>query len=108
MKNTLKRLAAFGLVGLPLLLNSSAMAQKTATRADSLRGSITPERAWWDLKHYDLTVKIDPSTKSIKGSNKISYKVVSEATVLQIDKKHSSCSWGQMLMVHIATAQLTK
>ncbi len=85
MKNTLKRLAAFSLVGLPLLLNSSAMAQKTATRADSLRGSITPERAWWDLKHYDLAVQIDPSTKSIKGSNKITYKVLSEATVLQID-----------------------
>jgi aminopeptidase N len=85
MKNTIKRLAAFTLVGLPLLLNSSVMAQKTATRADSLRGSITPERAWWDLKHYDLTVQIDPSTKSIKGSNKITYKVLSEATVLQID-----------------------
>jgi aminopeptidase N len=85
MKNTLKSLAAFSLVGLPLLLNSSAMAQKTATRADSLRGSITSERAWWDLKHYDLTVQIDPNTKSIKGSNKITYEVVSEATVLQID-----------------------
>jgi aminopeptidase N len=85
MKNTLKSLAALSLVGLPLLLNFSAMAQKTATRADSLRGSITPERAWWDLKHYDLTIKIDPSTKSIKGSNKITYEVISEATVLQID-----------------------
>lgn len=85
MKNTLKRLAAFSLLGLPLLLNSSAMAQKTPTRADSLRGSITPERAWWDLKHYDLTVQIDPSTKSIKGSNKITYEVLSNAKVLQID-----------------------
>ncbi len=85
MKNTLKSLASLSLVGLPLLFNSSALAQKTATRADSLRGSITPERAWWDLKHYDLTIKIDPSTKSIKGSNKITYEVLSEATVLQID-----------------------
>ncbi|MFZ9236502.1 MAG: M1 family metallopeptidase [Algoriphagus sp.] len=85
MKNTLKSLASLSLVGLPLFFNSSALAQKTATRADSLRGSITPERAWWDLKHYDLTIKIDPSTKSIKGSNKITYEVLSEATVLQID-----------------------
>lgn len=85
MKNTLKSLAALSLVGLPLLLNSSALAQKTATRADTLRGSITPERAWWDLKHYDLTVKIDPNTKSIKGSNKITYEVLSNAKVLQID-----------------------
>jgi aminopeptidase N len=85
MKNTLKSLAAFSLVGLPLLLNSSAMAQKSATRADSLRGSITPERAWWDLKHYDLRVQIDPSAKTIKGSNKITYEVLSDAKVLQID-----------------------
>jgi len=85
MKNTLKSFAALSLVGLPLLLNSSAMAQKTATRADSLRGSITPERAWWDLKHYELRVQIDPSTKSIKGSNKITYKVLNQASVLQID-----------------------
>ncbi len=85
MKNTLKSLAAFSLVGLPLLLNSSALAQKTANRADTLRGSITPERAWWDLKHYDLTVNIDPKNKSIKVSNIITYEVVSNATVLQID-----------------------
>ena len=26
----------------------------TYTRADSLRGSITPERAWWNLLKYDL------------------------------------------------------
>jgi aminopeptidase N len=85
MKNTLKSLAAFSLVGLPLLLNSSALAQKTANREDTLRGSITPERAWWDLKHYDLTVNIDPKNKSIKGSNIITYEVVSNATILQID-----------------------
>jgi hypothetical protein len=63
MKNLLKTLAAFSLVGLPLVLNSSALAQKTPSRADTLRGSISPERAWWDLKHYDLTVNIDPSTQ---------------------------------------------
>ena len=85
MKNTLKSLAALSLVSLPLLINSSALAQKTANRADTLRGSITPERAWWDLKHYDLTINIDPSTKSIKGSNKITYEVVSKANILQID-----------------------
>ena len=85
MKNTLKSLVAFGLVGLPFFLNSSAFAQKTATRADTLRGSITPERGWWDLKHYDLTVHIDPNIKSIKGLNIITYEVVSKAKILQID-----------------------
>ena len=85
MKNTLKSLVAFGLVGLPFFLNSTSFAQKTATRADTLRGSITPERGWWDLKHYDLTVHIDPNIKSIKGLNIITYEVVSKANILQID-----------------------
>ena len=85
MKNTFKSLAALSLVGLTLLVNSPVLAQKQADRADTLRGSITPERAWWDLKHYDLTINIDPITKSIKGSNKITYEVVSKANILQID-----------------------
>ena len=66
-----------------LLLSSSAVAQYS--RADSLRGRLSQERAWWDLKHYDLSVEINPSKKSIKGSNKISYQVVNEAKLLQLD-----------------------
>lgn len=59
--------------------------QKSFTRADTLRGSITPERAWWDLNHYHLAVEIFPESKSIKGSNTIRYRVVSEYQVLQLD-----------------------
>ncbi|MCB0457058.1 MAG: M1 family metallopeptidase, partial [Flavobacteriaceae bacterium] len=55
------------------------------TKQDTLRGSITPERAWWDLQHYNLEVEIFPETKSIKGINTISYKVLSEKNVMQID-----------------------
>lgn len=68
-----------------LISFTSLFAQQTFTRADSLRGSITPERAWWDLNHYHLAVEIFPETKSIRGSNKIRYKVLSEYQVLQID-----------------------
>jgi len=66
-----------------LFLSNSALAQYS--RADSLRGRIGPERSWWDLKHYDLSVEIIPSKKYIKGSNKISYQVVNEAKLLQLD-----------------------
>ena len=31
----------------------------TYNRADSLRGSITPERAWWDVLRYDISVEPD-------------------------------------------------
>jgi aminopeptidase N len=85
MKIQLKSLLILTLFGQTLFWSTGTYAQKTASRADSLRGSITPERAWWDLKHYDLTVNIDPVNKSIKGSNKITYEVLADATVLQID-----------------------
>lgn len=72
-------------LGLVLFLNTKSYSQKSFTRADTLRGSITPERAWWDLNHYHLAVEIFPETKSIKGSNTIRYRVVSEYQVLQLD-----------------------
>ncbi len=50
-----------------------------------LRGSITPERIWWDLTHYDLSVAVFPERKSIKGTNIISYKVLEEGNALQLD-----------------------
>jgi aminopeptidase N len=85
MKKLIKSLAISSIISLPLLLNTSAFAQKVASRADTLRGSISPERAWWNLNHYDLTVQIDPSKKFITGSNKITYEVLTEAKLLQID-----------------------
>ena len=72
-----------GALGSLLLLSNSAFAQYG--RTDSLRGGLGPERSWWDLKHYDLSVEIIPSKKYIKGSNKISYQVKNEAKLLQLD-----------------------
>jgi aminopeptidase N len=58
---------------------------KNYTRQDSLRGSVTSERIWWDLLHYDLFVAVSPETKSISGKNTITYKVLSSRDVMQID-----------------------
>ncbi|NVK51353.1 MAG: M1 family metallopeptidase [Flavobacteriaceae bacterium] len=55
------------------------------TRQDTLRGSITPERIWWDLKYYHLDVQVFPKTKSIKGKNTIQYTVLQSANIMQID-----------------------
>ena len=56
-------------------------------RADTLRGSITPERAWWNVLHYGITVKPDFATKTISGSNEIKYQVISDSfpAFMQID-----------------------
>src|SRR5258708_32373119 len=59
---------------------------KVFTHADTLRGSITPERAWWDVQRYDLTVKPDFASKSARGKNLITYKVVSDQQpAMQLD-----------------------
>ena len=55
------------------------------TRQDSLRGSITKERAWWDVKYYHLNIKVNPSDSTITGSNTIRYKVIDEYNRMQID-----------------------
>ncbi|SFP65467.1 Peptidase family M1 [Parafilimonas terrae] len=59
------------------LVTASLNAQqtKTFTHADTLRGSITPERAWWDVLRYDITVKPDYENKTIEGTVKIIYKI---------------------------------
>ncbi|GAK76848.1 peptidase M1 family protein [Nonlabens ulvanivorans] len=59
--------------------------KKAFTRQDSLRGSITPERAWWDITYYDLDIKVTPADKYIAGSNTIHYKVLQPNNVLQVD-----------------------
>lgn len=55
------------------------------TRQDSLRGSITKERAWWDVKYYHLDIKVNPKDSTITGSNTIRYKIEKEYNRMQID-----------------------
>ena len=62
------------------------LSEKTEfTRQDTLRGSITPEREWWDLTYYHLDIKVDPENKFISGKNTIQYKVLEEDSIMQID-----------------------
>jgi hypothetical protein len=56
---------------------TAAFSQKEIfTRQDTLRGSITAERAWWDLTYYHLQVKVNPADSSFAGSNLIGYRVI--------------------------------
>lgn len=54
-------------------------------RQDTLRGTITPERAWWDLVHYHLDIFVNPADSSIAGNNTITYKVLESNQRMQID-----------------------
>jgi aminopeptidase N len=58
---------------------------KVFTRQDTLRGSITPERAWWDLIYYHLDITVNPSDSTIYGYNTVTYRVLKPYNVMQID-----------------------
>lgn len=79
-----------------IFITGFANAQKPKyTLFDTLKGSITDQRSWWDVLHYDLHVDFNYKDSSIKGYNKITYKVLGKycadcklkepISVLQVD-----------------------
>lgn len=80
-----------------IALFNLAIAQTEPTRSQKLRGSITPERKWWDLVHYDLAMQIFPEEKSIKGTNTISFRSLSPGQRMQIDLQEPlKITWVKM------------
>lgn len=55
------------------------------TNQDSLRGSITRERAWWDVVSYNIGISPDFINRSIEGKNEIKFKVIAPGKIMQID-----------------------
>ena len=73
-----------------LLLAVTTFAQifstgKSLTLPDTLRGSVTPARCWWDVRKYEVSVEPDYSTRIIRGSNIITCEAVAEGRKMQID-----------------------
>jgi len=58
---------------------------KSFSHADSLRGSITAERSWWNLLHYDLHVTPDLTNKTITGKVDMFFQVLQDGSLMQID-----------------------
>ncbi|MCB0510054.1 MAG: M1 family peptidase, partial [Bacteroidetes bacterium] len=55
------------------------------TLADTLRGSMRPERTAFDVSYYDLHLLVDFEKKEIAGYNDIYYQAQSDFKRLQID-----------------------
>ncbi|MEO6683023.1 MAG: M1 family metallopeptidase [Ginsengibacter sp.] len=70
-----------------ILFIFTAVFAQDFTRADTLRGSNGPGRAWWDATKYDLHVNFNIADKSISGFNKISYQLTDKTSpgYFQID-----------------------
>ena len=71
---------------LSLTIDAQMLSEKNKfTRQDTLRGSITPERAWWDVTYYHLDIAVNPEKKYISGKNNVQYKVLKSNAIMQID-----------------------
>jgi aminopeptidase N len=83
-KRTLSALA------LACLIQASAGGQtlhkgEETTRADTLRGMLTPLRTCYDINYYHLDVKIDIDERSVSGSNKFVFTAAENFSKLQFD-----------------------
>src|SRR5689334_16319527 len=66
---------------------SAAASQDAAapTRANLLRGAYGPYRANNDLLFYHLDIRVDPEKKFVSGKNTIRFKMLRDATRIQLD-----------------------
>ena len=72
-------LASFGFAQIP-------PQKKSYTLADSLRGSLTSAlRTCYDVDYYHLSVKINPDSQSISGSNLFKFTATKKFDQLQFD-----------------------
>ena len=76
MKLIQKKLKMKKILLFAILISSVSQAQMfenpNPTKIDTLKGSNTEFRNFWDVKKYDIVVEPNFEAKSIKGSNKIS------------------------------------
>lgn len=59
--------------------------KQVSSRADSLRGTLTPLRSCYDINYYHLDVKIDIDQKFISGNNEFVFTATQDFTKLQFD-----------------------
>lgn len=78
-------LLSFSLLILSLLHAQVLHQGKAFTRQDTLRGTLNPERTWWDVMNYNITVTPDYNNKTIKGNNLIRFKILSAGLTMQLD-----------------------
>ena len=76
------------------LLHGQVLAQlstqkKIFTRADTLRGSLRPERTCYDVLFYELRLNLDTGQRTIAGSVEMTFKAVDDVRTLQLDLNDS-------------------
>ncbi|HSP12252.1 MAG TPA: M1 family metallopeptidase [Salegentibacter sp.] len=82
----MKNIILLALVLISSSLSAQVLSDKKGkyTEADSLRGSLRPERAF-DVQKYHLKLRVEPEKQFIYGSNTISFIAEEELSTIQID-----------------------
>lgn len=79
-------LPIFALLFFATSTKAQLMAKKeNYTRADTLRGMLTPLRTCYDINYYHLDVKINLDDKSVSGSNEFAFTATQDFNKLQFD-----------------------
>ena len=79
----------FLILGLALSISASKAQMlgknQVNSRADSLRGTLTPLRTCYDINYYHLDVKIDLEQRAVNGSNEFAFTATQDFKKLQFD-----------------------
>ena len=81
----MRTLATLGCLSFLTVFAAGAQDTLRFTHADTLRGTIGPQRTWWDATFYDLHVGVNPADSSVRGWNAITYRVLGPAREMQVD-----------------------
>ena len=68
-----------------LLVTGLFLQAQPFTRQDSLRGTLTLERTWWDVQKYHIEIEPEFSTRTLRGAVKIQFKVIRTGKLMQVD-----------------------
>ena len=68
-----------------LCYSSMLFSQNNFTRKDSLQGGFNNARICFDVKHYELNIKVNPEEKSIVGYNEIQFEILENTSKIQLD-----------------------
>nr|WP_305051433.1 hypothetical protein [Elizabethkingia bruuniana] len=76
-----------GVLGYSQNKNAFGEKEHVFTKQDSLFGSNTKYRDFWDVKKYDIEAEPNFAQKSVKGSNRISFSITKDVNnpIFQID-----------------------
>src|SRR5580704_16911210 len=99
-------LAAISVFTLALSAHAQLLTpERVFTHADTLRGSITPERSWWNLLKYELSVIPDYDKQSLSGENDLTFQAIADGQTMQIDLQDPmnllSATWGKRTLTFV-------